>query len=588
MIVVDGMLLVVYKAHDRKLHNVSNTHPPVNKPCQNNHPPTNKFTDDRKFSEVTAPQAQNESNKSSGFEPKYLGGRDVMLIFDDKKLALDVLNTSKLNENRNPLWNWFDDIQPWDPDEYSHPGRLVWVEIKGVPFTCWFESTFNDIAKEWGEIIEQKNCSIDEKGSQDLSSGKVLIITRSLEPIYGRALINHGSTSTYAFVSEINEPTIEFNSMDNESSVWDDDVLSDDYASDEESLMDGNQIFEGYATQKSPKNMFNTNDTSDNNSGTENIPPSDGSSLSNSKRFAACKFPKNLDDTNSNSEPKDNGNNEHVVSSDYDHVSETDTGDDNLSSPISGNQNSPHTSHDLHNSTSEPNPNPLNETTPPTIPISPIQIMNNLQSLNSAKPNIDLHAPITNPINLSSPNPPHNEPVPLTQPNHETNPSNSNFDGSCDVSNKADTDSSSGIPSSTHDCPINIDDNVTSNPTLAEIRSNEKKKRLHAKKEKKKSHRTSDLEFKKIARNQPKPPHHSTLAEPSRKAPQSKFLYIKHCARSGQKLKFGQLNRKCSSTSNPNSTLNIPKKSGSKNASGSSTSTNEFGTGIGIRWNAEH
>ncbi|XP_071707424.1 uncharacterized protein [Rutidosis leptorrhynchoides] len=163
MIVVDGMLLVVYKAHDRKLHNVSNTHPPVNKPCQNNHPPTNKFTDDRKFSEVTAPQAQNESNKSSGFEPKYLGGRDVMLIFDDKKLALDVLNTSKLNENRNPLGNWFDDIQPWDPDEYSYPGRLVWVEIKGVPFTCWFESTFNDIAKEWGEIIEQKNCSIDEK-----------------------------------------------------------------------------------------------------------------------------------------------------------------------------------------------------------------------------------------------------------------------------------------------------------------------------------------------------------------------------------------------------------------------------------------
>ncbi|XP_071689144.1 uncharacterized protein [Rutidosis leptorrhynchoides] len=121
-----------------------------------------------------------ESENLSGFTIKYLGGHDLMLIFEESNPALDLINNSE-----HPLWKWLEDINPWDPEVYKSSGRLAFVNIYGVPITCWLESTFIDIAKNWGEVIETINCSIINENNQDLSHGSVIVKTNNFSPING-------------------------------------------------------------------------------------------------------------------------------------------------------------------------------------------------------------------------------------------------------------------------------------------------------------------------------------------------------------------------------------------------------------------
>ncbi|XP_071726436.1 uncharacterized protein [Rutidosis leptorrhynchoides] len=201
MIEIEGKLLVVYKAHNRNTHrnNPPDPYPSNNKPHMSNDTPkhgSDSFVDNRKFTDILngthTPQpspvfAINNVNKEfsikipkddklidllghaligvikniehleyfdeicksenlTGFVPKYLGGKQVLLLFDDIRNGLDVLNPQGFGK-KHPLWNWFDDIKSWDPEENSIHSRLVWIDVKGVPITCWFESTFCKIAK---------------------------------------------------------------------------------------------------------------------------------------------------------------------------------------------------------------------------------------------------------------------------------------------------------------------------------------------------------------------------------------------------------------------------------------------------------
>nr|GFD16928.1 glucose-methanol-choline oxidoreductase, FAD/NAD(P)-binding domain protein [Tanacetum cinerariifolium] len=38
--------------------------------------------------------------------------------------------------------------------DFSTDGRIIWVEVEGVPFKLWTDNTFNKIAKKWGDLLD--------------------------------------------------------------------------------------------------------------------------------------------------------------------------------------------------------------------------------------------------------------------------------------------------------------------------------------------------------------------------------------------------------------------------------------------------
>nr|GEV13876.1 nucleotide-binding alpha-beta plait domain-containing protein [Tanacetum cinerariifolium] len=57
--------------------------------------------------------------------------------------------------------SWFAELVPAGID-FNPEGRILWVEVEGVPFKFWSQSTFYKIAAKWGELLEMddpdENC----------------------------------------------------------------------------------------------------------------------------------------------------------------------------------------------------------------------------------------------------------------------------------------------------------------------------------------------------------------------------------------------------------------------------------------------
>ncbi|XP_071741060.1 uncharacterized protein [Rutidosis leptorrhynchoides] len=512
-----------------------------------------------------------KSENFNGFVSKYLEGKDVMLLFDDIICALDVINPMSFGR-KHPLWNWLDNIRPWDPDENISPGRLVWIDIKGVPLACWNEDTFRKIAKCWGDIMDLQNCSIDEKGSQDLSFGKVLIKTRSFAPINGQVFIHHDLKITLAYVSENYTTPIDFNSTDNESSVWEDDIQSDEFISDNESHMEDEH-------EKRSQNSENQNPPSphvkqdDHNANQNPFNHNQSSPSSSSKRVETTKF-HNCNSDNTNHDIQNPIMSPHIPDTFQEYSSpnlhsQCSTNPHNVpdSPPCQPVHMSPNDIIDklLSSSTTYPTKNTSSPTYTNTTPIEPLDETETEVFTYNVPSTINEPEPIA--VTDTTPTTLHN--IEHTEPNENT---------------------------TTVDSP-DINPNQSTGKIIPEAKTNKKHKKTTRTKKKSIYSPIVNVEFKCVARNTsvpkgpskqiPKPP-----TENSKKSTRSKFLYIKHCARSGQKIKFSQLNRKTSSTSkmsdNISKASSKPKEDNesllSTKRSCSTNDTIEYGRGIGIRW----
>nr|GEY60242.1 nucleotide-binding alpha-beta plait domain-containing protein [Tanacetum cinerariifolium] len=49
--------------------------------------------------------------------------------------------------------SWFSVLKQASSD-FIPEGRIVWVEIEGVPFKLWYKNTFKRIAAKWGELLD--------------------------------------------------------------------------------------------------------------------------------------------------------------------------------------------------------------------------------------------------------------------------------------------------------------------------------------------------------------------------------------------------------------------------------------------------
>ncbi|GKC19733.1 nucleotide-binding alpha-beta plait domain-containing protein [Tanacetum coccineum] len=107
-----------------------------------------------------------ESAPSIVLDDDCLNSRDL-----SKDLLGRVLRFASLS-NLKGVGSWFSVLKQTST-EFVPEGRILWVEIEGVPFKLWSKNTFKKIASKWGEILDtedqEEDDSIDEFDDDDES-----------------------------------------------------------------------------------------------------------------------------------------------------------------------------------------------------------------------------------------------------------------------------------------------------------------------------------------------------------------------------------------------------------------------------------
>ena len=74
--------------------------------------------------------------------------------------------------------SWFTDIRQASV-EFLVEGRIMWVDVEGVPFKLWSDKTFMKIASKWGELLD-----VDDLENSCYHSKRLCISTRMMENVY--------------------------------------------------------------------------------------------------------------------------------------------------------------------------------------------------------------------------------------------------------------------------------------------------------------------------------------------------------------------------------------------------------------------
>ncbi|GJV48850.1 nucleotide-binding alpha-beta plait domain-containing protein [Tanacetum coccineum] len=101
----------------------------------------------------------------------YLGELWVLLEFETAK-AKDSFRGNV------GVGSWFSVIKQAYA-EFVPEGRLVWVELDGVPFKFWSGPTFKRIAAKWGELLD-----VDDYDESNLHSKRICILSKVCEHIH--------------------------------------------------------------------------------------------------------------------------------------------------------------------------------------------------------------------------------------------------------------------------------------------------------------------------------------------------------------------------------------------------------------------
>nr|GEU61965.1 nucleotide-binding alpha-beta plait domain-containing protein [Tanacetum cinerariifolium] len=102
---------------------------------------------------------------------RYMGELWIMLEFNSDK-ARDLFRD---NVGAN---SWFSELRHAS-NEFSTDGRIVWVEVEGVPLKLWSGNTFKRIASRWGDILD-----IDDQDNTSFHSKRLCIYTKRHSNIF--------------------------------------------------------------------------------------------------------------------------------------------------------------------------------------------------------------------------------------------------------------------------------------------------------------------------------------------------------------------------------------------------------------------
>ncbi|GKA48459.1 RNA-directed DNA polymerase, eukaryota, reverse transcriptase zinc-binding domain protein, partial [Tanacetum coccineum] len=102
---------------------------------------------------------------------RYMGELWVMVEFDSSKSKDSFRDNVGVN-------SWFSEIKQADV-EFTPNGRIVWVEIEGIPFKFWSGNTFKKVAVKWGELLD-----VDDKDESCFHSKRLCIYTKYHKNIF--------------------------------------------------------------------------------------------------------------------------------------------------------------------------------------------------------------------------------------------------------------------------------------------------------------------------------------------------------------------------------------------------------------------
>ncbi|KAJ9539578.1 hypothetical protein OSB04_026084 [Centaurea solstitialis] len=175
------------------------------------------------------------SKTMDGCSLKYLGGRQMLIYFQDSELLKSVV------ENTNHgIHYWVKELSRWSAG-FRASERVTWIRITGVPLHGWNEKVFSSIAEKWGLVLKFRNCNFLE--DYNLCGGKVMICTHIITPINEVGAIKVGNFFyRIAIVEEenmVNMEDLDFVSESTMESESDDSGGSDsnsEWGSEEEDL----------------------------------------------------------------------------------------------------------------------------------------------------------------------------------------------------------------------------------------------------------------------------------------------------------------------------------------------------------------
>ncbi|PWA51450.1 hypothetical protein CTI12_AA427690 [Artemisia annua] len=173
-------------------------------------------------------------------EIKTMDGLEIMMVFDNSETVTNILNNINHGMRR-----WVHKMRRWSK-HYILPGRLTWVNVMGVPVSCWSEHMFKNIVALHGRVIGTSNCNLE--GNQNLIVAKVQLHTRNKGLINKSLYIKvFGKNFKINIVEEVgdimevdweedgNESKIEHMNRDTEKQDENNDMVISDSESNEDS-----------------------------------------------------------------------------------------------------------------------------------------------------------------------------------------------------------------------------------------------------------------------------------------------------------------------------------------------------------------
>ncbi|PWA90517.1 hypothetical protein CTI12_AA099490 [Artemisia annua] len=105
------------------------------------------------------------------FKIQYMGELWVLLEFSNSK-SMDSFKDS------TSIGTWFSTLKQASID-FTPEGRIVWVEVEGIPLRLWSTNTFKRIANKWGELLD-----VDDQDEAYFHSKRLCLRTKLEENIF--------------------------------------------------------------------------------------------------------------------------------------------------------------------------------------------------------------------------------------------------------------------------------------------------------------------------------------------------------------------------------------------------------------------
>ncbi|GKC34047.1 RNA-directed DNA polymerase, eukaryota, reverse transcriptase zinc-binding domain protein, partial [Tanacetum coccineum] len=108
----------------------------------------------KEFASLTNLKTALQNEGFADINVKYMGELWVLIEFNSPK-------SKDLFRNNVGVGSWFSEMREASID-FNPDGRIVWVEVEGVPLKFWSGNTFKRIAEKWGELLDvddqEENC----------------------------------------------------------------------------------------------------------------------------------------------------------------------------------------------------------------------------------------------------------------------------------------------------------------------------------------------------------------------------------------------------------------------------------------------